>query len=87
VNAKAVFAPEAEMDIQALYDFLSDCISPDRAIAYTDRILAYCEALTTFPRRGRPRDYLRPGLRTFSFDRILYGGRDFERIPAAPDHE
>lgn len=40
-----------------------------RAHGYTDRIIATCRNLATFPERGTRRDDLRPGLRTTTFRR------------------
>ncbi len=36
---------------------------------YTEAIVAHCEELAAFPRRGRARDDIRPGLRTIGFRR------------------
>jgi len=41
----------------------------ERARNYTDRIVATCRNLVTFPERGTPRDDLRPGLRTTTYRR------------------
>jgi toxin ParE1/3/4 len=40
-----------------------------RARSYTDRIVATCRNLVTFPERGTRRDDLRPGLRTTTYRR------------------
>jgi toxin ParE1/3/4 len=69
VTREVVFAPEAQQDLLQLYDFIAADSGPERAGGYTERIVAYCLNLVTFPERGTRRDDLRPGLRTTSFRR------------------
>jgi toxin ParE1/3/4 len=69
MSYRIVFAPEAETQLAALYDFIADAVSPDIAENYTGAIVDQCEALARFPLRGTPRDDVRPGLRTISFRR------------------
>lgn len=64
-----IFAPEAEAQILALYDYVAREASPDIARRFTDAIVDHCERLDGFPHRGTPRDDLRPGLRTLAFRR------------------
>ncbi len=63
------FRPAAEADLMGLYTYIAEEAGRVRAGAYIDRIEAACLALETMPRRGRPRDDIRPGLRTMSFER------------------
>lgn len=63
------FAPEAEEQLIELYRYLAKVGSVEIADRYTDAIVAFCEELATFPRRGRPRDDIRQGLRTIGFRR------------------
>ncbi len=65
------FSPEAGQDLLDLYTFIADRSGEDRAIAYIDRIEAYCLAFRSMPERGACRDDLRPGLRIVGFERRL----------------
>jgi toxin ParE1/3/4 len=68
VTREVIFAPEALTDLFELYDHIA-ADSPERAHRYTDRIVATCRNLVTFPERGTRRDDLRPGLRTTTYRR------------------
>jgi len=63
------FRPLAESDLFGLYDYIARESGHGVAGAYIDRIEAACMALATFPRRGKRRDDIRPGLRTLGFER------------------
>lgn len=58
-----VFAPEAQDQLIALYHYIAAAASPQTASRYTEAIVAFCEKLQALPRRGIPRDDIRPGLR------------------------
>ncbi|HYD88755.1 MAG TPA: type II toxin-antitoxin system RelE/ParE family toxin [Vitreimonas sp.] len=62
-----VFAPEAEAQLVAIYERIAAAASPAIALRFTEAIVARCESLDRMPCRGKPRDDLRPGLRTLSF--------------------
>ena len=64
-----VFAPEARDDVKALYRFVAERADHDRAMAYVERIEAYCRGFAEFPERGARRDDLFPGLRLVGFER------------------
>ena len=64
-----MFAPEAEAQLLSLYRYIAHEASPDIAQGYVGAVIEHCEALRNFPKRGSPRDDLRPGLRTLSFRR------------------
>jgi toxin ParE1/3/4 len=49
MNYPVVFAPEAEEQVVALYNYIAISASPDIAKRYTDGILSYCESFRTFP--------------------------------------
>ena len=66
---EVIFSPEALTDLFALYDYIAATAGPGRARDYTDRIVATCRRLVTFPERGTPRDALRTGLRTMTYRR------------------
>jgi len=69
VNREVVFAPEALGDLRALYDVIALDAGTGRAQSYTDRIIAHCLGLATFPERGTHGDDLRPGLRITTWRR------------------
>jgi toxin ParE1/3/4 len=71
VTHEVVFAPEALADLRWLYDVIADDGGPTRAQNYTDRIIALCLGLVTFPERGTRRDDLRPGLRITTWRRRI----------------
>lgn len=69
MTREVIFAPEALEDILQLYDYIAADSGADRAKSYTDRIVAQCLGLLTFPERGTRRDDLRLGLRTTTYRR------------------
>lgn len=64
-----VFTPEAQDQLVELYRYIAMTASADIAVHYTEAIVAFCEELAAFPRRGRARDDIRSGLRTIGFRR------------------
>ncbi len=64
-----VFAPEAQDNLLALYQYIAEHGSPDTAQRYTDAIVSYCESFARFPHRGHRRDDVRPGLRIANYKR------------------
>jgi toxin ParE1/3/4 len=60
---RVVFAPEASDQLEALFLYIAQRSSPATAKRYTDAIVATCEGLALFPRRGVAREDIRPGLR------------------------
>jgi toxin ParE1/3/4 len=69
MKLKVVFTPEARDDLLELYDFIAEHGSPDRALAYIERIERACKTLQTLPNRGTLREDIRPGLRVMGFER------------------
>ena len=64
---RVVFSPEAEAQIAAQYRYIAQVASAGIAARYTESVISYCESLSTFPRRGSPRDDIRPGLRITNY--------------------
>jgi plasmid stabilization system protein ParE len=64
---RVVFAPEATVQLEALYHYVSHAAGPVIANRYTSAIVTYCEGLHTFPLRGMRRDDIRPGLRITNY--------------------
>lgn len=66
---EVVFAPEARNDLVGLYLYIAERSGDVRALAYVERIEAYCHGFADFPERGTRRDDLVPGLRLIGFER------------------
>lgn len=64
---RVVFRPEAALQLEELYDFISNAASPSNAAGFTESIVAFGEGLADFPCRGTARDDLRPRLRTIGY--------------------
>ena len=69
MSREVVFAPEALGDLRKLYNDIALDAGTGRAQTYTDRIIAHCLGLVTFPERGTRRDDLRPGPRITTWRR------------------
>ena len=63
----AVFTPEAQEQLAALYRYIAVAASSTVAECYVSAVIAYCEGLQTFPHRGTRRDDIRPGLRITNY--------------------
>lgn len=88
--------PLAEPDLDAIWDYIEERSSPERAATFLRKLYTKLETLACSPSIGRTRDELFPGLRSFPFGdylifyfpltdgievvRVLYGRRDIERI-------
>ncbi len=66
---RVLFSPEAQADLLEIYDYIAERGDPIRALAYVERIQRRCLDLANFPERCSRRDEVRPGLRTFGFER------------------
>jgi toxin ParE1/3/4 len=71
VEHRVVFAPEAQDDLRKIYLFIAEQAGDARAMAYLERIEAYCAGFATFPQRGMRRDDLLPGLRIVGFEQRI----------------
>jgi toxin ParE1/3/4 len=69
VAHKVYFRPEAQADLFALYNYISQESGAERAGSYISRVEEVCMGLAAFPRRGTPRNDIVPGLRTIGFER------------------
>jgi toxin ParE1/3/4 len=69
VTRKVVFSPEAEADLNSLFDHIAESAGSARALVYSERIARFCMNLSNFSERGVRRDDLRVGLRTIGFER------------------
>jgi toxin ParE1/3/4 len=75
MRAEVRFHPEADADLNNLFEYLRTQASARVAGDYVRRIHAACLALETFPHRGAPRPDVGRGIRVLGFERrvsILY---------------
>jgi plasmid stabilization system protein ParE len=63
-----VFERLAGQDLDEIETYIVGKGSPGAAFDFTERIIDACQALRTFPYRGRARDDLAVGLRTIGFE-------------------
>ena len=66
---EVVLAPEARDDLLRLYERIATAADPSIALAYIERIEAYCLGFDVASERGHPRDDIRAGLRIVGFER------------------
>jgi toxin ParE1/3/4 len=71
VAYRVILTEPAIEDLALLSDYLAEVAGEDVAETHDAGIKAICYSLTDFPRRGRPRDELRPGLRSIPFARLV----------------
>ncbi|MGJ0502645.1 MAG: type II toxin-antitoxin system RelE/ParE family toxin [Methylocystis sp.] len=63
------YALQADEDFGWLYDVIAEASSAMRALAYVERLRAFCDRLDYASERGTRRDDIRPGLRIIGFER------------------
>lgn len=66
---RVLFTARAQRQLEHLYGYIATRSGENRADDYVDRIVGFCQGLSTFPQRGTARDDLLPGLRTIGFER------------------
>jgi toxin ParE1/3/4 len=66
---RIVFTPEARDELNRLYAYIAMAADTDIASRFVDSIIDHIATLKEFPKRGTPRDDLRPGLRTLAWRR------------------
>jgi len=67
MSYRIVFTPEARNQLDDLHAYISAAADIETASRFTDGIIDYIAGLSEFPKRGTPRDDLRPGLRTLAW--------------------
>jgi toxin ParE1/3/4 len=60
-------SPESNADLDHIYLGIAMAGFPDNALAFTDKIVAFCNELRRFPNRGTARPDIAAGLRTIGF--------------------
>lgn len=68
---RVVFSPEAQTDLETIYDFIADAATPTVALNYLERLEGYCAGMAPGSERGHRRDDVRPGLRIVGFERRI----------------
>jgi toxin ParE1/3/4 len=63
------FSRYASDDFESIFEYIAKRASVDVASGYLDRLIGACESLETAAHRGTRRNDLRPGFRTFGFER------------------
>ena len=66
-----VYAPEALIDLEEIYDRIADAAGERTAFGYILRLRAFCAEFDTFPERGTSREELRSGLRIVGWKRSI----------------
>jgi toxin ParE1/3/4 len=61
------YTPEAQQQLNALDDWITEKASRDVAQRFVSAILGCIDGILVFPRGGRARDDVRPGMRTTTF--------------------
>jgi toxin ParE1/3/4 len=76
LNYEVRLGEQAYDDLAGIWNWVASEADVDTADAYSARIRGLFTKLVDFPRRGTPRDDLRPGVRSLIFERtivIFYG--------------
>ena len=98
MTRRLVYRPQAEGDLQAIFDFIA-IENPRRALSYIGEIREACRSLCDAPMIGMERYDIRPGLRmlalwrrivvAYELDdekvrvlRVFSGGQDYHAIMA-----
>lgn len=63
------FTPEAERQLNEIDDWITKVASAHIARRFVSAILDHVDGILVFPLAGRPRDDVRPGMRTSTFKR------------------
>jgi plasmid stabilization system protein ParE len=64
-----VFLPEAQGDLDDLYEWIADSGGERIARHFVDRLRTFCDNIALAPERGQRRDDLMPGLRFAGYRR------------------
>ena len=93
---RVVWSIDANNDIEQIWTYFAQNASVDRADSQIIKIVEACRLLSDWPRSGRPRDNIIPGMRSISAEpyvifyrvgsdvvqvvRVLDGRRDIEAV-------
>jgi toxin ParE1/3/4 len=65
------YRPEALSDLESIYDWIAEQSGHERAGAYVDQIIDFCDGLDLFPERGKPHLEIGLDVRSLSFRRSI----------------
>ena len=72
---RVIYAQESEDDLDSIYAYIANAASATTALAFTERVDAFCRSLSHASERGTPHPEIRAGLRRVGFERrgtIIY---------------
>lgn len=72
------YTPEAEAQLNDLDDWISEAATPVVAQRFVRAVMDHIDAILIFPYAGRPRDDIRPGMRTTTFRKRTLIAYDIE---------
>lgn len=67
MTGRIKFTPEAERQLNDLDDWIAEAAAADIARGFFSAVLGHIDGILVFPRAGRARDDVRPGMRMTSF--------------------
>jgi plasmid stabilization system protein ParE len=67
MTGRVNFTPEAERHLNEIDDWIAAAASPDVARDFVTAVLRHVDHILLYPHAGRPRDDVRPGMRTTTF--------------------
>lgn len=67
MTGRVNYTPEAQQQVNALDDWITEKASSDVAQRFVSAILDCIDGILVFPHAGRARDDVRPGMRTTTF--------------------
>jgi len=71
IRRRVTFGPEADADLQAIFDRIADDASPSIAWRYMGRLRRWLDGFDLASERGTRRDDIRAGVRIVGFERRL----------------
>lgn len=67
MTGRVHLTPEAELQLNQIDDWITASASADEARRFVTALLDHIDGIWIFPRAGRARDDIRPGMRTTTF--------------------
>lgn len=71
VTHKVVWLERADLDLDAIYQWVADRSDPETALGFVLQIEEAAERLADFPNRGSPRNAIKEGLRSIPHARSV----------------
>ncbi len=67
MTSRIGFTPEAQQQLHDLDEWIAENAGAQTATRFMSALLDHIDEILVFPRAGRPRDDIRPGMRTVNF--------------------